>query len=1242
MSFLGGAECSTAGNPLTQFTKHVQDDKSLQRDRLVGRGPGMQEGMRSQGMMGGHDQMMDEFAQQSAQLPGGVNQQMRMEMEQVRHQLEQFQQTPRTGSPGWAAEFDPGEHARMEAAFAGPKGPMMNNSSGFTPAEFARFQQQSTMSVPQSASPVTAGQSPMMSGYQRPMGMGYMGYGGMGMMQPGYSPMMHQQQHQQPAEATAQDKGKGRMIELDDENWEAQFKQIELADNEQLDDEANAAIEAEMNDLDRSVHQTSDNLEDKFRGMEEAWERAQAEVATNRKLAEGVNDFDINDNLHMGDMSEWDGFDNLTTRFKEPRLGDYTFEEENVFRNVTNPFEEGMKIMQEGGNLSLAALAFEAAVQKDPEHVKAWTMLGTAQAQNEKELPAIRALEQALKVDPNNLDALMGLAVSYTNEGYDSTAYRTLERWLSVKYPQIINPDNLSSDADLGFTDRQILHERVTDLFIQAAQLSPSGAQMDPDVQVGLGVLFYCAEEYEKAVDCFTTALASTESGTTNQKEQLHLLWNRLGATLANSGRSEEAIEAYEQALNINANFVRARYNLGVSCINIGCYPEAAQHLLGALSMHRVVAEEGRERAREIIGGGDGSGITDEQLDHIVHQNQSTNLYDTLRRKSLHSTRMAAKTGAQLIARTLRDLGVTVIFGIVGIPVVEIAEEAINLGIRFVAFRNEQACSYAASVYGYMTGRPGVCLVVGGPGVLHALAGIGNSSANNFPLLVLAGSAESTLVTKGAFQEMDAISLLTPHTKFAVRASSLDFIPSAVKNVYRTCWYGRPGPTFVDLPADIIQGKLSPEYAMPQPETLLVASPPKSSGDPSLILKATQLLKTAQAPLLVIGKGAAYARAELGIRKLVEQTQIPFLPTPMGKGVVPDSHPLNASSARSAALKHADVVVILGARLNWILHFGETPKWSPKAKIIQVDISAEEIGRNAASTELGILGDLSLVVDQLTASLSNWRYSSSAQFPRLLADSAKKNEDKAQKAALRQTPASAPLTYQRAYHIIKSTLNSLAPAEGGDIVYVSEGANTMDISRSIFPLYHPRQRLDAGTYATMGVGMGYIVAAHEAFNAIPEGTAKPKKIVAFEGDSAFGFSAMEIETLARYRIPALIFVVNNSGIYHGDSTSEDAWKTLQDQTVSNNTKSDDAPEKKGLRSTSLLYETRYEMLATMCGGKGYFVRNEEELEKATREGFLSDTVTLVNVIVEPGIGKEIGFAWQNQAKENPQEGKAKL
>ena len=572
--------------------------------------------------------MMDDFMQQPGQLPAGAPQPFAME--HMRRELDQFQTAPpRTGSPGWAAEFDAGEQARMEAAFS-PQAPVMNNGSGFNPAEFARFQQQSRMGMPQTSSPATASQSPMMAGgYQRPMGMGYgMGMGGMGMMRPSFGGPMGMQQ---PAEAATQDKGKGRMVELDDENWEAQFAEMETAGTQNVDEEANKAMEAELNDLDRSVPNTDLNSDQDHGAFESVWQRIQTETASNRKLAED-DTFDFHDNMHMGDLGDWDNFENLNTRFRDPQLGDYMFEEENVFRTLNNPFEEGVKIMREGGNLSLAALAFEAAVQKDPQHLNAWTMLGAAQAQNEKEIPAIRALEQALKVDPNSLDALMGLAVSYTNEGYDSTSYRTLERWLSIKYPQVINPKDVSSDADLGFTDRQLLHERVTDLFIQAAQLSPSGEHMDPDVQVGLGVLFYCAEEYEKAVDCFSAALASTESGTVNQRDQLHLLWNRLGATLANSGRSEEAIDAYEQALNINPNFVRARYNLGVSCINIGCYPEAAQHLLGALSMHRVVEQEGRERAREIVG--DGDGFDDEKLERMIHisQNQSTNLYDTLRR----------------------------------------------------------------------------------------------------------------------------------------------------------------------------------------------------------------------------------------------------------------------------------------------------------------------------------------------------------------------------------------------------------------------------------------------------------------------------------------------------------------------------------------------------------------------------------------------------------------------------------
>lgn len=554
-------------------------------------------------------------------------------MEQMRRELESMQRIPaaRAGSPGWAAEFDPGEQARMEAAFQGPNAAPATldhrGGPGFSAAEFSRFQQQRHQLNTTTTATTPSIQSPLMSGYQRPMMSGYMGgMGAMGMMSPSYIPMQQQQQQQSTAQQQ-DDKGKGRMVELDDENWEAQFAEMDAAGQESFDDQANKAMEAELNDLDRYIQDTT------FEKFERVWQNANAKnAATSRKLAEEDLDFEEVANLNLGENNGWEGFDTLGARFRDPQLADYVFEEDNAFRAVANPYEEGVKIMREGGNLSLAALAFEAAVQKDPQHVQAWTMLGSAQAQNEKENPALRALEQALKLDPNNLDALMGLAVSYTNEGYDSTAYRTLERWLSVKYPQVISPSELSVDADVGFTDRQLLHDKVTDLFIQAAQLSPSGEHMDPDVQVGLGVLFYCAEEYDKAVDCFSAALASTESGTSNQQEQVHLLWNRLGATLANSGRSEEAIEAYEKALTINPNFVRARYNLGVSCINIGCYPEAAQHLLGALAMHKVVEQQGREKAREIVEGVDG--IDDAELERMIHisQNQSTNLYDTLRR----------------------------------------------------------------------------------------------------------------------------------------------------------------------------------------------------------------------------------------------------------------------------------------------------------------------------------------------------------------------------------------------------------------------------------------------------------------------------------------------------------------------------------------------------------------------------------------------------------------------------------
>ena len=497
---------------------------------------------------------------------------------------------------------------------------------------------------------------------------------------------------------------------------------------------------------------------------------------------------------------------------------------------------------------------------------------------------------------------------------------------------------------------------------------------------------------------------------------------------------------------------------------------------------------------------------------------------------------------------------------------------------------------------------------------------------------MLAGSSETHLVSRGAFQELDAIAFLTPHTKLSLRPPSLESIPDVIRTAYRTSFYGRPGTGFVDLPADLIKG--APNDVEDLAEVVPLPEASLAGVDEAKLFKIAQLIKTAKAPLVVIGKGAAYAKAEGVIRELVDKTNLLFLPTPMGKGVVPDSHPGNAASARSVALREADLVLILGARLNWILHFGDAPKWNPSAQFIQVDISAEEIGRNSGSAELGVIGDISVVVPQLTSALGTWSYSTKpSPYVQNISTAKAKNEAA---AASKASGTKIPMTYAKAFAVIERTLRRLSPPEEGGIVYISEGANTMDISRSIFPVSHPRLRLDAGTYATMGVGLGYAIAAHAAYNgSAGEGNSGPtlqKKIVALEGDSAFGFSAMEVETMARYGMDVLIFVMNNGGVYHGDSDHAEEWLKMQSKTH-------EGAIEGGLRSTSLGWEVGYEKLAEACGGVGYLVRTPEQLEKATTEGFKESRVSIINVMIESGKGQKLEFGWQASDKKGPKKTK---
>lgn len=629
-SFLGGgAECSTS-NPLGQLSKHAQADNSLQRDRFV-HGPGgssAQQGFRSApaGPAAPLDGKMNAFMQQNPSMP---------EMAFEHHR-------PGGGPGAGQIHIDPNSSVHLRAQSASP--PVFSPS--FSPDEFAKFQHAAHRSVVQQPSArsspapnAAASQSMTVSTYQRPMMMGpgpmSMGMMSGGLYGGGMSMYSQPQQRQQQNFEAADIKGKGK--EVDTQELQTRFEeQFRLHDEQQ----EQSAVEAELDDLEKPMY----NLEETgFGDFESIWKGIQDGEAAMRNMPD--EDLDIK----WGDgLDSWGGGGRMSS---DPLIEDYLFEEDNLFKDQANPFEEGVRIMDEGGNLSLAALAFEAAVQQNPQHIEAWARLGSAQSQNEKEDAALRAYQRVLQLDGNNLDALMGLAVSYTNEGYDSTAYRTLERWLSVKYPQVVSPDKLSDAADVGFTDRAELHAKVTDYFIEAAQFAPDGEHMDPDVQVGLGVLFYGSEDFDKAVDCFHAALASSELGIANQRSQLHLLWNRLGATLANSGKSEEAIAAYEKALALRPNFVRARYNLGVSCMNIGCYEQAAGHLLAALDMHKAVERDGREKARELLSAtGDGRDVSDEHLDRMTTQNRSTTLYDTLRRVFTLMSR--------------RDLSEKVVFGV--------------------------------------------------------------------------------------------------------------------------------------------------------------------------------------------------------------------------------------------------------------------------------------------------------------------------------------------------------------------------------------------------------------------------------------------------------------------------------------------------------------------------------------------------------------------------------------------------
>src|SRR3954469_3673460 len=525
--------------------------------------------------------------------------------------------------------------------------------------------------------------------------------------------------------------------------------------------------------------------------------------------------------------------------------------------------------------------------------------------------------------------------------------------------------------------------------------------------------------------------------------------------------------------------------------------------------------------------------------------------------------------GFQLVIDALKLNGLDTIYALPGIPITDLTRRAQADGLRVLSFRHEQNAGYAASIAGFLTQKPGICLTVSAPGFLNGLNALAHATVNCFPMILISGSSEREIVDlqQGDYEEMDQLAIAKPVAKAAYRVLHADDIGVGIARAIRAAVSGRPGGVYLDLPAKLFAQSID---AAAGRKTLIkvVDAAPRQIPSSESVKRALDLLRSAKKPLIILGKGAAYAQADADIQALVEKTGIPSLPMSMAKGLLPDTHELCASAARSFILPAADVVMLIGARLNWLLSHGKGKTWGGKGskdwggqKFVQVDISPQEADSNVR-IDAPVVGDIGSCVSALLANLGNWQKPPADW---LNAISEKKQANVAKMAeTLAKNPT--PMNFHSALSVVRDVVKA-----NPDAILVNEGANALDFTRSIVDMYKPRKRLDVGTWGIMGVGTGYCVAAAVV-------TKQP--VIAVEGDSAFGFSGMEVETVCRYNLPVCIVIMNNNGVYKG---------TDQDPTGR-----DPAP-------TVFVKGARYDKIIEAFGGVGVHATTPAELRSAMEE-----------------------------------------
>ena len=545
-------------------------------------------------------------------------------------------------------------------------------------------------------------------------------------------------------------------------------------------------------------------------------------------------------------------------------------------------------------------------------------------------------------------------------------------------------------------------------------------------------------------------------------------------------------------------------------------------------------------------------------------------------------------TGMWILARALENMGIKNVYGLVGIPITEAAYLVQGQGIRFVGFRHEQQAGMAAATEGYLTKTPGVLMTVSSLGFMNGLTATANATVNCYPMIQISGATDPTMVDMkmGTYEEMDQLNTAKPLVKAAFRCSKAEDIPSAVARAYRAAVSGRPGGVYIDMTTPAlgqIMNRADAEKLLYQPVDIYSPVAPNEAS----VDRAVETIQSAKRPAILLGKGAAYAQVDDKIKTLVEKYNIPYLPMSMAKGLMPDAGPLSALSCRSTIMEKADVVIVIGARLNWMLSFGKG-KWNPAIKFVQLDVDPEEMDVNVPIAA-PVVGDMGESLDAILGKLDVSKMSIDPSWvPSLQAET--KEKDAKFQERLTANKNAMPMDHWTALGAIKPIIES-----NPDIILINEGANTLDDTRDAVNMSLPRHRVDCAPWAIMGMGMG---------SAIGAAVATGKKVVAIEGDSAFGFSGMDFSTICRFKLPVTVVIFNNGGIYNGIGEPMD--KT-----------SDPAP-------TTLDIHARYDKLGDAFGAQTYYVQTPSELSQALNEAIASGKPCLIDVQLGADSGKESG------------------